>query len=201
MHSNRIGQGTTLAMAAAIAAGALLMTSMGGCATKRTVPPTDGKAMFDTSLEPVPELCVIAINEGHKRSSNPDDAITYNLPRGLLQETWLTVDRRLPPSATPMHPGDTRVVSVEELRIDGGKAEVDVLVPLEGQYQLYTLHCRGGGLGGWKVTFAQPWTLRTEVPTTNNPWAGQTRPGATPTEGAAPAQAVTTGSESTPASN
>lgn len=171
-----------------------------GCATKRTVPPTDGKSVMDTSFEPLPTLCVLAIEKGHEigyGAADPGSAhsIIYNLPATVRRETWVSIGRRLPASATPMRPGDANVISVEEIRIDGGNAQVDVLVPRGNLYQLYTMHLTGGVFSKWKVTYAQPWTLRTEPPTTNNPWAGDARSNSAPTE------AVTAGSDPAVSSN
>ncbi len=144
---------------------------LSGCAPQQTFPPTTGRAVFDASVPPVPEIMAAAIKGAHAKSSVADEPIVYNLPPGVLKETWKKVDSMLPESARPAYPNDTNIISVEQIRMSGSLGEVDVLVPKGNFYQLLTLHMEGAIFDPWKVKFVQPWTIRSEPPTCNNPYA------------------------------
>jgi hypothetical protein len=169
---------TTFSFVAAIA-GSL---SLGACAPMQTYPPTSGSATFATEMPPTPALCATAIKAAHKKSTVADQPIVFNLPPGMNEHTWNYVAAQLPSSARAATIEDRQVISVEEVRFDGGIAEVDVIVPMGEVYQLWTCHMTGSPIGPWKVDYVQPWTLRTGTPVCNAP-------------GAATASRVTTGSE------
>lgn len=142
-----------------------------GCAANRTIPPTSGSPVFDTSLPPGPEIIRLSIAAANERGSTRGQPIVFNLPPGVQKSTWSRTTEALGPGARPMRPGDGAVTSIERIRIDGGQAWVDVLVPQGGGYQLFTVHLRGGGFAGWQVTYVQPWMVEVDPPTSHSPWA------------------------------
>ncbi|MDZ4830461.1 MAG: hypothetical protein SGJ09_09735 [Phycisphaerae bacterium] len=144
-----------------------------GCQPKQTFPATVGRPVFDTNVPPMPDLCIVAVTTGHAKSSVVDEAIIYNLPPGMNKTAWDKVDAGLPESARPSEPGDAKAINVVELRIDGGKAEVDVVVPQGEIYQFLTIFLTGSPFGPWRVEYVQPWHLRTAAPACNNPWIAQ----------------------------
>ena len=141
-----------------------------GCQSLQTYPATSGRPIADANVPPMPEVCVLAIKTGHSKSSVAGNPIIFNLPPGMNRAAWSKVDAGLPETACAAVTGDTAIVSVEEVRINGGKAEVDVVVPQDDVYQSFTIHMTGSPFGPWRVTYIQPWTLRTAVPTPNSPW-------------------------------
>jgi hypothetical protein len=162
-----------LGLVLAIALCGAFFGAMVGCASKRTFPPVDGETLLDTSLPPAPEVMRIAIAAAHARGSTAGDPIVFNLPPNVQRSTWRRITEELGGGARPMAASDTLATSVERVRLDGGQAWVDVVVPQGGAFQLFTVHLRGGGLAGWTVTYVQPWTVRTDPPTSHSPWANE----------------------------
>lgn len=168
----------------ALLAIAASLSCVAGCAPKQTLPATVGEPLFDPSVPPIPELMRIAIETGSAQRLQREGELIFNLPPGVLPVTWKRIGEKLGEHARPMRPGDTEVVSVQEVRLDGGRAHVDVLVPVgfakdaqaKVPYQLFTIHMTGGVFGPWKVTNVQPWMLRTEAPVCHNPAATVTTP-------------------------
>jgi len=139
------------------------------CAPRQTFPATVGQPFFDPGVPPTPQVMAMAIEAAHARSSARGQAIVFNLPAGAREPTWEDVWSRLPEGSLAARPGATGVTSVEQVRLDGGTAQVDVLVPQGEYFQLFTVHLEGAAIGPWKVRVVQPWTLRIEPPTINEP--------------------------------
>ena len=80
-----------------------------------------------------------AIKEAH-RITGLSGPVVFNLPAGLEQSTWSRVQTLIGENATPMSKdiaaGDEQVFSVQQLRLSGGVADVDVVYPERGVYQL-----------------------------------------------------------------
>jgi hypothetical protein len=121
-----------------LAALALLAVVPAACTAMSTYPPVDGKVVNTPSVSPGPEVMAGAIKEAHRLTA-PNTDIIFNLPAGLPENTWNRVAFLLPDSARAMEPGDENVYSVKQLRIQGGSAEVDVIYPERGVYQLMTV--------------------------------------------------------------
>lgn len=103
------------------------------------------------------------------RVSGADGEIAFNLPAGLAESTWRRVGELLGEGARPMTVADDRAYSVQQLRIDGGVAEVDVVYPDRGVYQLMTVRLRGGAFADWKVLSAYRWVTPCAGPVPNAP--------------------------------
>lgn len=146
------------------------VATLGGCAPMQTFPATEGRPVFDPGLPPLPEMMALAIEAGHERSSIADQPIVFNLPEGARKPVWDAVWRRLPEGSYWANPESTEVVSVEQVRLDGSRGQVDVLVPQGQHWQLFTVHMDGGGLAPWKIRVVQPWTIRTSPPAINVPY-------------------------------
>jgi hypothetical protein len=164
---------TALAITIGSLAAALALSA---CAPMQTYPPTSGDASFATELPPTPTLCATAIKAAHAKSTVADQPIIFNLPPGMNEHTWGYVTAELPSSARRAMPEDCDVISVEEVRFNGGVADVDVLVPKGTIYQLWTVHMTGSPISSWKVEYVQPWTLRTATPVCNAPGTVPTQP-------------------------
>ncbi|MBL9121748.1 MAG: hypothetical protein JNL80_17725 [Phycisphaerae bacterium] len=142
---------------------------LSGCAVWQTFPPTDGTSFFDPSIQPVPEMMATAIKAALDKSSARDQPIRFNLPEGARDTAWIKVREALGGDATRATEGDRTFVTVEQVRLNGGVGQVDVIVPQGEHYQLFTVHMTGGSLSTWRVTTVQPWTLRVNPPKVNDP--------------------------------
>ena len=71
--------------------------------------------------------------------------------------------------AKPMEAGDLNVFSVQQLRLSGGTAEVDVTYPERGVYQLMTVKLEGGPVIPWRVQWAYRWVIPATAPVANDP--------------------------------
>jgi len=147
---------------------AVLASVLAACTAVSTYPPVAGKPISTPSVSPGPEVMAGAIKETH-RLTNPKSEIVFNLPAGLPENTWNRVAYLLPDSARAMEPGDEQVYSVQQIRISGGQAEVDVVYPEGKVYQLMTVKFSGGPLAGWSVAWAYRWRIPAQKPTPNDP--------------------------------
>jgi len=137
------------------------------CTSMSTYPPTAGKAVSTPNVAPGPEVMAGAIKEAH-RITGLGTPVVFNLPAGLQESTWSKV-ARLVGDAKPMEPGSENVFSVQQLRISGGVAEVDVVYPERGVYQLMTVKFKGGAALAWRVDWAYRWVIPATAPIANTP--------------------------------
>jgi hypothetical protein len=138
------------------------------CTAMSTYPPTAGHTVSTPNVTPGPEVMAGAIKEAHRLTA-PNTKIVFNLPVGLAENTWNRVAGLLPDTARAMEPGDEGVYSVQQLRIGGGAAEVDVVYPDHGVYQLMTVKFSGGLLMDWRVEWAYRWMIPATKPVANDP--------------------------------
>jgi hypothetical protein len=68
-----------------------------------------------------------------------------------------------------MRNGDENVCSVQQIRHSGGRAEVDVVYPDRGVYQLLTVRLTNGGLAGWRIASTYRWMIPATAPLANDP--------------------------------
>ncbi|MEY3027763.1 MAG: hypothetical protein RL136_410 [Planctomycetota bacterium] len=154
-----------------LAALVVLAVVPAACTAMSTYPPVDGKTVSTPNVSPGPEVMAGAIKEAHRLTA-PNTDIVFNLPPGLGENTWNRVAYLLPDSARAMEPGDEGVYSVKQIRIQGGSAEVDVVYPERGVYQLMTVKFAGGPLTPWTVAWTYRWMIPAEKPTPNDPLQG-----------------------------
>ena len=156
---------TTRVLAAILLASAALPVA---CTAVSTYPPTAGATRMTPSVSPGPELMASAIRETH-RVRGAGEEIVFNLPAGLDAGTWRRVASQLPEGSRAMRASDERAYSVQQLRLSGGTAEVDVAYPEGGVYQLMTVKLEGGPLIPWRVQWAYRWVIPTPMPIANDP--------------------------------
>jgi hypothetical protein len=151
-----------------VLAALLLAVAPAACTAVSTYPPTAGTTKMTPSVSPGPELMAGAIKEAHRvtKGSTP---IVFNLPSGLSSGTWDRVARQLPSGARAMRGSDENVYSVQQLRLSGGTAEVDVIYPERGVYQLMTVKFEGGAAIPWRVQWAYRWVIPASMPVANDP--------------------------------
>lgn len=151
-----------------VLAAVLLATAPVACVSVSTYPPTAGATKMTPSVSPGPELMAGAIKEAN-RVTKGAEPIVFNLPAGLDSGTWRRVGDLLPSGARAMRAGDETVYSVQQLRLSGGTAEVDVVYPDRGVYQLMTVKFEGGPALPWRVQWAYRWVIPTTGPIANDP--------------------------------
>jgi hypothetical protein len=151
-----------------VLAAVLLATAPAACVSVSTYPPTAGATKMTPSVSPGPELMAGAIKEA-SRVTKGAEPIVFNLPVGLDSGTWRRVAGLLPSGARAMRAGDETVYSVQQLRLSGGTAEVDVVYPDRGVYQLMTVKFEGGPALPWRVQWAYRWVIPTTAPVANDP--------------------------------
>ena len=156
---------TTRVLAAILLATAALPVA---CTAVSTYPPTAGATRMTPSVTPGPELMASAIRETH-RVRGTGEQIVFNLPAGLDAGTWRRVAARLPEGSRAMRASDESVYSVQQLRLSGGTAEVDVAYPERGVYQLMTVKLEGGPVIPWRVQWAYRWVIPATAPVANDP--------------------------------
>jgi hypothetical protein len=75
-----------------------------------------------------------------------------------------------------MAEGDKDAFTVKQVRLNGGKAEVDVVYPSpEGVYQIMTVHLEGAFGADYRPMFVQKWLIPAKAqpfnPPVGGPWA------------------------------
>jgi hypothetical protein len=151
-----------------VLAAVLLVSVPAGCTAVSTYPPTAGTTKMTPTVSPGPELMAAAIKEA-SCVTNGKQPIVFNLPAGLDNGTWRRIAGLLPDGARPMRAGDEAVYSVQQLRLSGGTAEVDVTYPERGVYQLMTVKFEGGPVIPWRVQWAYRWVIPATAPVANDP--------------------------------
>lgn len=140
-----------------------------GCAASMTYPEYAGAPKADPSLQPMPNLMADALKFAHQRTA-PEQELVYNLPPMTPVQVWKGVEKRIG-VGRPMTVGDTHVWSVRQVRLSGARAEVDVVYPTEGIYQLATVHFVGSTAQPYYPTMLQFWLVPVDAPTCNTPLA------------------------------
>ena len=160
-------------VAAAFSLPALLLG--GGCAPTATFPPTPGTGTFEPWVAPVPEIMALGVTVTRERMA-PSAPPVFNLPPGVPQWTWEEVGRRIGNGAIAMVPADRQAFSVEQVRLSGARAEVDVIYPAgpaDGGgagaelFQMVTIGMTTDPFQPWRPTFVRKWRLPISPPTSN----------------------------------
>ncbi len=163
-----------LSLSSAIVA-AVAMTS---CTPMMTYPEYAGAPKADPSMQPMPNLMADSLKFAHQRIA-PDSELVYNLPPSTPLQVWRGVGSRLE-VGRPMTSADTLAWTVRQVRLTGGHAEVDIVYPTEGIYQLATVHFVGSTGQPFYPSMLQLWLVPVEAPTCNTPQAVVDQPKNTP---------------------
>lgn len=155
-----VGVGVALALAAGL--------PLAGCAGYSTYPKVQGAALADVNSLGAQEAMVTALRYvATRRPMGREYAV--NLPVGTLRERMDVIVRRVEdPDARTLtrERADLPRVHITRVWLRAGRAEVDVLRPVEGlsgpggepTYESYTLRLEGG-LRPWKVVDARRWMV------------------------------------------
>ena len=144
------------------------LASAGGCASWSTYPPTAGGDSIAPGLYPAPQVMSTALAYCHQRT-DPSAPLVYNLPAGVSEGSWDRIGMLLGGDARPMTTDDRNVWSIEQVRIRGNAAEVDVVYLDRGVYQLATVHLEKPSLTPWRADYLQRWWIPVATPVANDP--------------------------------
>lgn len=138
------------------------------CISVSTYPPTPGAQVVRPSVSPGPEVMASAIKEAH-RTTQGANPIVFNLPAGLDASTWRRVADLLPRDSRAMRAGDANAYSIQQLRLSGAIAEVDVVYSERGVYQLMTVKLESAPMAGWRPQWCYRWVIPATAPVANDP--------------------------------
>ena len=157
----------------ALAASTLLSLPFAGCASWSTFPPVEGRDSFSPGLAPAPDVMARSLAYAHARTGR-GEPLVFNLPPDVSAGTWGTVEIKLRPEAgVPMKPGDLAVWSIQQVRLRGNVAEVDVVYLDQGVYQLATVHLSSKPFEPFRAEYLQRWLVPVETPSANDPRLAQ----------------------------
>lgn len=160
----------------ALAASALLSLPFAGCASWSTFPPVEGRDSFSPGLAPAPDVMAKSLAYAHARTGR-GEPLVFNLPPDVSPGTWGTVEIKLrPEGGTPMKPGDLQVWSIEQVRLRGNAAEVDIAYLDRGVHQLATVHLESKPFEPFQAKFLQRWLVPVEAPVANDPRLAKPEP-------------------------
>lgn len=163
----------------ALAAFALASLPFAGCASWSTFPPVEGRDSFAPGLAPAPDVMAKSLAYAHARTGR-GEPLVFNLPPDVSAGTWGTVEIKLrPEAATPMKPGDREVWSIQQVRLRGNVAEVDIVYLDQGVYQLATVHLSSKPFEPFRADYLQRWLVPVETPVANDPRLPKPEPAAT----------------------
>lgn len=138
-----------------------------GCASTMTYPAYPGAPKADPSLQPMPNLMGDALKFAHQQIA-PSSEFVYNLPPATPVQVWRLVGKRIG-TGRAMNASDTAAWTVRQVRLSGGKAEVDVVYPTQGIMQLATVHFTGSTGQTFYPSILQLWLVPTDSPACTTP--------------------------------
>ncbi len=151
-------------------ASALLV--LAACASTATYPPTSGRASVTGNTPPLPQLMASSLRYAQQRG-NPNAPMVFNLPPETLGTAWDDVGRRLGDGARPMTANDKDAFTVQQVRLNGGQAEVDIVYPSpEGVYQILTVYLEGALGADYRPMYVQRWLIPAKQRAFNAPVSG-----------------------------
>ncbi len=147
----------------------LSIATLGGCSSWSTYPPVETavvRSISSPTLEPVPTLMTRSVDWA--RDNNPHlMPLVFNLPEGTPADVYAIVMKRNGEGVPMTQPGQ-RAVHVTNVRVRGGDAEVDVVIPREdGIHELITLQFERPIFERWDVHGTRHWRIRVATPHPN----------------------------------
>jgi len=149
----------------AIAAG-----SIGGCTPYATHPRPDGSTQItDARIYPVPTVMTAAIDEMHTKHGQGRE-IVINLPEDTPASVYADVIKQLG-QGRPMQAGDPDVYHIQQVRVRGWTAEVDLIYPVGGgRHESATITMERGMVARYTVVNTRVWRIRVDaLPKPNYP--------------------------------
>ena len=139
----------------------IVITILSCCSPIATYPPVEvslAVGFSNASYEPVPTILVTTIKYAHSRYGGME-TVVYNLPEGMLGETYDIVTSRVGDSAPLQNEGEP-AYHITELRVRGLKAEADIIFPRAGGgYETATLYLSKSLSNPWRVSRERIWLI------------------------------------------
>ena len=162
---------STFVLASVLTSG--LFVSLLGCTAGATYPPTSGKTVLSPSTPPCPQLMASGLRYAQQRLAPPGEILVFNLPPQTPFYVWDDVAIKLGEGSRPMTESDKVGMTMQQLRLNGSHAEVDVIyVTSDGVWQMATVHLEGAFGAEYRPSFVQRWLIPVEKPVFNPPLAG-----------------------------
>ena len=162
---------STFVLATVLTSG--LFVSLLGCTAGATYPPTSGKTVLSPSTPPCPQLMASGLRYAQQRLAPPGEILVFNLPPQTPFYVWDDVAIKLGEGSRPMTESDKVGMTMQQLRLNGSHAEVDVIyVTSDGVWQMATVHLEGAFGAEYRPSFVQRWLIPVEKPVFNPPLAG-----------------------------
>ena len=162
---------STFVLASVLTSG--LFVSLLGCTAGATYPPTSGKTVLSPSTPPCPQLMASGLRYAQQRLAPPGEILVFNLPPQTPFYVWDDVAMKLGEGSRPMTESDKVGMTMQQLRLNGSHAEVDVIyVTSDGVWQMATVHLEGAFGAEYRPSFVQRWLIPVEKPVFNPPVAG-----------------------------
>ena len=162
---------STFVLASVLTSG--LFVSLLGYTAGATYPPTSGKTVLSPSTPPCPQLMASGLRYAQQRLAPPGEILVFNLPPQTPFYVWDDVAIKLGEGSRPMTESDKVGMTMQQLRLNGSHAEVDVIyVTSDGVWQMATVHLEGAFGAEYRPSFVQRWLIPVEKPVFNPPLAG-----------------------------
>ena len=162
---------STFVLASVLTSG--LFVSLLGCTAGATYPPTSGQTVLSPSTPPCPQLMASGLRYAQQRLAPPGEILVFNLPPQTPFYVWDDVAIKLGEGSRPMTESDKVGMTMQQLRLNGSHAEVDVIyVTSDGVWQMATVHLEGAFGAEYRPSFVQRWLIPVEKPVFNPPLAG-----------------------------
>ena len=150
-----------------------LFVSLLGCTAGATYPPTSGQTVLSPSTPPCPQLMASGLRYAQQRLAPPGEILVFNLPPQTPFYVWDDVAIKLGEGSRPMTESDKVGMTMQQLRLNGSNAEVDVIyVTSDGVWQMATGHLEGAFGAEYRPSFVQRWLIPVEKPVFNPPLVG-----------------------------
>ncbi|MDA0803782.1 MAG: hypothetical protein O2819_08555 [Planctomycetota bacterium] len=156
---------------ASIAAAALAMAlwHLPACSVYSNFPPDSADRFVDPYFPPMPQVMATAIRFAHSEQA-PNTPLIWNIPAGARYAVWEKAAQYLPAGAEPMTSVDQSVFSLRQIRINGGRAQADIVYRSAGVWSMATVHLsKHGPMQVFRADYLQSWTIPVEAPTPNRP--------------------------------
>jgi len=148
----------------------IVVSFLSCCSPIATYPPVEvstAVSFSNSSYEPVPTILVTTIEYAHNHYGGME-TVVYNLPEGMLGETYDIVSARVSDSAPLQNEGE-QAYHITELRVRGLRAEADIIFPRAGGgYETATLYLSKSFSNPWQVNRERIWLIPvTQAPAPN----------------------------------
>ncbi|MDP6541606.1 MAG: hypothetical protein QGF07_02365 [Phycisphaerales bacterium] len=145
----------------------IILSNCSPIATYPTIEVDAAVGFSNSSYEPVPTILVATIEYARDHFGGIE-TVVYNLPKGMVGETYDIVGSRVE-NSRPMQTVNEPAYHITELRVRGLSAEADIVFPsTTGGCESATVYLSKSFTAPWKVNRERIWLIPiTEAPLPN----------------------------------